>query len=209
MSFDLHGKWDTPTKSNPPRLFAHNNLTEIDFALNLLWKNGIPPEKLSMALSFSGRGFTATDPECLAPGCPYSSASAAGKCSPEPGTLTYQEIEEIIATPERNATVTHDDRKEGVAVLTYDSDQWVAYEDMSTIGMKVRFARERCLGGLTVWGVNHDSPNRRGVARLSATLGAAVALPRVKRFVDVPGLTQGEQLLPCVWGGCGGCEFSG
>ncbi|KAG7293513.1 hypothetical protein NEMBOFW57_003565 [Staphylotrichum longicolle] len=136
MSFDLHGNWDTPTKSNPPRLFAHNNLTEMDSALNLLWKNGIPPEKVSMALSFSGRGFTATRPSLPRPGANAAPSSARPRTRRSRRSST---------TRARNATVTHD-RREGVALLTYDTDQWVAYEDMGKIGMKVRFARERCLG---------------------------------------------------------------
>lgn len=69
MSYDLHGVWDIPNKWVGPYLNAHTNLTEIKDALDLLWRNNIPYDKVNMGLAFYGRGFTAADPKCLTPGC--------------------------------------------------------------------------------------------------------------------------------------------
>jgi chitinase len=42
MTYDLHGVWDS---DNPIRnqVLAHTNLTEIEEALELLWRNAVPP----------------------------------------------------------------------------------------------------------------------------------------------------------------------
>lgn len=69
MSYDMHGVWDIPNKWTGPYLNAHTNLTEIKDGLDLLWRNKIPPEKVTMGLAFYGRGFTANSPSCMTPGC--------------------------------------------------------------------------------------------------------------------------------------------
>jgi len=47
MAYDLHGIWDA---ENPigAQILAHTNLTEINKALDLLWRNGIEAEKVNM-----------------------------------------------------------------------------------------------------------------------------------------------------------------
>jgi len=53
------GVWDEKVKSLGPYAFAHTNLTEIDTALNLLWRNNVNPERVVMGLGFYGRSKTA------------------------------------------------------------------------------------------------------------------------------------------------------
>ncbi|KAL8806037.1 MAG: hypothetical protein Q9182_001569 [Xanthomendoza sp. 2 TL-2023] len=45
MSYDLHGTWDSSNKYIGAIVAAHTNLTEIDLALQLLWRNNIDPGK--------------------------------------------------------------------------------------------------------------------------------------------------------------------
>ncbi|MAD87372.1 MAG: hypothetical protein CL912_30810 [Deltaproteobacteria bacterium] len=44
-----------------------------------------------------------------------------------------------------------------VKILTFDSNQWVAYDDTDTLKMKADFARSQCMGGIMVWAVSHDT----------------------------------------------------
>lgn len=46
MSYDLHGVWDKASKEIGPYIAPHTNLTEIDMALDLLWRGGLKPENL-------------------------------------------------------------------------------------------------------------------------------------------------------------------
>jgi chitinase len=36
----------------------------------------------------------------------------------------------------------------GVEIVTFDTNQWVSYDDGKTLKMKVDFANQFCLGGL-------------------------------------------------------------
>lgn len=55
MSYDLHGTWDSTNKWIGPIVQAHTNLTEIDLALSLLWRNDIDPSQVVLGLGFYGR----------------------------------------------------------------------------------------------------------------------------------------------------------
>ncbi len=55
MTYDLHGTWDSTDKAIGSIVQAHTNLTEIEFALELLWRNKIDPGQVVMGLGFYGR----------------------------------------------------------------------------------------------------------------------------------------------------------
>jgi chitinase len=96
MSYDIHGAWDIDNKWTGPTLNSHTNLTEIQGALDLLWRNNIHPDKVVLGLAFYSRSFTLTDPSCSEPGCKISSGGNPGKCSSTTGVLLNPEIDEII-----------------------------------------------------------------------------------------------------------------
>jgi GH18 family chitinase len=51
-SYDLHGTWDKGNKWTGNFLNAHTNLTEIDDALDLIWRNDINPGQVVMGIAF-------------------------------------------------------------------------------------------------------------------------------------------------------------
>lgn len=55
MSYDLHGTWDSTDQYIGSIVGAHTNLTEIDLALQLLWRNNIDSGKINLGLGFYGR----------------------------------------------------------------------------------------------------------------------------------------------------------
>ncbi|KAK4096330.1 glycoside hydrolase family 18 protein [Parathielavia hyrcaniae] len=152
MTYDIHGTWDSTVKSLGPYAFAHTNLTEIDLALELLWRNNINPQRVHMGLGFYGRSFTMKDPGCLAAGCEFTDGARGGECTGTPGVLSAAEIVKII---EDGATVTSD-QAAAVKIVTWDSDQWVSWDDAETLKVKQDFANQRCLGGTMVWAIDLD-----------------------------------------------------
>ncbi|KAK1240330.1 hypothetical protein MKX08_007772 [Trichoderma sp. CBMAI-0020] len=204
MSYDLHGVWDMPNKWVGPYLNAHTNLTEIKDALDLLWRNNIPYDKVNMGLAFYGRGFTAADPKCLTPGCRYASGSDSWMCSHEVGIVLNSEISDLMQS--QNATpVLYKDA--AVKVVTYNTNQWVSFDDEETLGLKLNFAKSKCLGGVMVWAVSHDTEN----ATYSNALGklaqrSTTSLINIGIQNEVPQYERVQNHPQCRWSNCGeGC----
>lgn len=122
---------------------SHTNLTEIEQALDLLWRNDIIPAQVTLGLGFYGRSFTLKNPHCARAGCPFSAGGHPGPCTNSSGTLSYAEIQKIVA---EGANVELD-KQAAVKVATWDDDQWVSFDDVDTLGLKVSYANKRCLGG--------------------------------------------------------------
>lgn len=153
-SYDLHGTWDKGNEWTGNFLNAHTNLTEIDDALDLIWRNDIDPGQVVLGLGFYGRAFTATSPSCLEPGCTFESVGERGNCSREVGILLNSEIDALVA---ENGVTPKLYEKEAVKVASWGT-QWVSYDDEETFKMKSEYAQTMCLGGLMVWAISHVSP---------------------------------------------------
>jgi chitinase len=103
-----------------PYVYAHTNLTEIDQTMDLMWRNKIDPSKVTLGLGFYGRSFTLSDPSCTGPGCGFSAGGDPGSCTASAGTLSFAEIEDVIAN--KNPTVTLDS-KAGVKIVTWNGNR--------------------------------------------------------------------------------------
>jgi chitinase len=153
VPFSLDGLWDAEGKEIGARAFAHTNLTEINMGLELLWRNNINPERVVMGLGFYGRSFTMADSNCMTSGCAFKKGEApAGECTNIPGVLSASEIHKII----RNGASVSFDKEAAVKIATWNKDQWVSWDDMETLKLKLDYANKRCLGGTMVWAVDLD-----------------------------------------------------
>ncbi|KAF2766280.1 hypothetical protein EJ03DRAFT_345213 [Teratosphaeria nubilosa] len=83
--------------------------------------------------------------------CQFTGGARAGSCSKASGILDYQEIADIVS---QNKLTPKWDKTAAVKYITWDSDQWVSYDDSDTFAQKRDFANSRCLGGLMVWAVD-------------------------------------------------------
>ncbi|RAH52514.1 glycoside hydrolase [Aspergillus piperis CBS 112811] len=193
MTYDLHGTWDSTDPYIGPYVYAHTNLTEIDQTMDLFWRNSISPSKINLGLGFYGRSFTLTDPSCTAAGCPFSSGGNPGNCSASSGTLMDSEILSIIA---EGGTTSVLDKDAAVNIVTWDTDQWVSYDDETTIKMKKDYANGKCLGGTMVWAVSTDTNN----GSVSQELLEMNSL--IKKSLFGGQTPQVSSLSQCVWGGC-------
>ncbi|EFQ98549.1 chitotriosidase-1 [Nannizzia gypsea CBS 118893] len=154
MTYDLHGVWD---QHNPIGniVQGHTNLTEIQAAFDLLWRNNVPPGKVVMGVGFYGRSFQLKDRTCAHPGCEFSGPANAGSCTKSAGTLAYFEIMDIIKN--EKPEVVHD-AEAAVNYFAYgdQKDQWISYDDSKTLQQKVKWADSKGLGGVLVWSVDQD-----------------------------------------------------
>jgi chitinase len=159
----LHGVWD---RDNPigSHIYGHTNLTEMSLAFDLFWRNNVPARKLNMGLGFYGRAFQLADPSCNKPGCLFKGGATKGACSGESGILSYREIQEIIRA--KKIKPVHD-KKAGVKYITWNTDQWVSFDDKETFKQKKDLAAKLGLGGYLIWAIDQDDAE---MSALSAVL---------------------------------------
>lgn len=153
-AYDIHGTWDGNNKYTQAVVQAHTNLTEIDASLDLLWRNGISPDKVVLGLGFYGRSFTLKDPKCTTPGCAFASGANPGSCTATSGILSDAEIQSIITAKDLTPVL---DTAAAVKYMSWDSDQWVSYDDAETFALKMDYANTKCLGGTMVWALDLDT----------------------------------------------------
>ncbi|ETS76426.1 hypothetical protein PFICI_11813 [Pestalotiopsis fici W106-1] len=168
MTYDLHGSWDSPEDQIGSYVYAHTNLSEIQDALNLLWRNNVPANKVNLGLGFYGRSYTLEDPSCTLPGCAFSSGGRAGACTGESGILSYNEISQIADY--KKVKPVRDD-KAAAMYFAFDQDQWVSYDNAATIKEKVDFADKQGLLGLFIWALDLDNDNYDALAAVLDTRG--------------------------------------
>ncbi|KAL1867744.1 hypothetical protein VTK73DRAFT_4029 [Phialemonium thermophilum] len=165
MTYDLHGTWDSTDPFIGPLALAHTNLTEINQSLDLLWRNHINPTKVNMGIGFYGRSFTMKSSSCLAAGCEFTGGGNAGPCTQSSGILSDIEIREVIAAGARVEL----DPVAAVKIVTWDSNQWVSYDDQETLKMKVDFGNNLCIGGMIIWAIDLD--DGKSIGFLGEALG--------------------------------------
>lgn len=175
------------------RVYGYTNFTEIDETLDLFWTNDVNPAKVSMGFGFYGRSFTLADSSCSTPGCLFKSTGTAGPCTQSPGTLSYAEIESIIANNHVTPVLDH---AAAVKYIVWNENQWVSYDDEETLKVKVEYANSRSIGGSMVWAASTDNRHGNAIRALSNVNGCIQSLLQGESLDQPSGLTQ------CVWGEC-------
>ncbi|RMZ26038.1 hypothetical protein D0859_09904 [Hortaea werneckii] len=94
--FNMQKNWNSEATAAESVVQAHSNLTEIDQGLDLLWRNGIDPQKVVLGLGFYGSAFTLESLDCSKPGCRFLGSADEGRCTEQPGILSNSEIQDII-----------------------------------------------------------------------------------------------------------------
>ncbi|KJR85825.1 class 5 chitinase 1 [Sporothrix schenckii 1099-18] len=184
MAYDLHGTWDNASVYVGPFVAPHTNLTEIDAALDLLWRAGIDPGHVVLGQGWYGRSFTLADPACNTPNgvCRFSGAAYPGPCSKAAGILDYQEIASLVASQHMTPSW---DKTAGVKWITWNHDQWVSYDDADTFTQKREFAGRRCLGGTMVWAMDQvDQKADNGFGGAPAAANAHVTPAQQQSAAD-------------------------
>jgi chitinase len=133
----------------------------MSLAFDLFWRNDVPAGKLNMGLGFYGRAFQLADPACNKPGCLFKGGATKGACSGESGILSYREIMEVIRTKKLNPV---HDKEAGVKYITWNTDQWVSYDDKETFQQKKDLAKEMGLGGFLIWAIDQDDDELSALA---------------------------------------------
>ena len=151
MAYDLHGPWEASDLGASVR--AQSSILDIANDILPVWFDSVDPSKINLGIPYYGRGYTLSNTSCTDIGCPYTGSSLPGPCTQSPGVLALREIDQIIKAKNLTSKLIHD---EMVKQITWD-DQWIGYDDRDTIGMKMKWGDEHCLGGPAVWSIDFFS----------------------------------------------------
>jgi chitinase len=158
MSYDFAGAWSKTSGHNAP-LFSDPANPSPDATRNTVTaavmrhlEAGVPPEKLLLGLSLSGRTWRGCDPRNDGE---YQECSGPAKGTWEDGVLDYQDIAVNYLTNE--AFVRHFNQVAKVPfLLDASSGQFISYDDAESFRSKVGFLKERRLGGAMYWEITAD-----------------------------------------------------
>ncbi|KAI6779878.1 uncharacterized protein J7T54_001966 [Emericellopsis cladophorae] len=156
MSYDIHGMWELDNEWIGPYLKGHTDWRKIEEVLELLWRNGVCPEKVIMGFGFYGRSFTIEDPSCDEPNgvCRISDGGAPGSCTDTARVLTYYEV---TSRNETGDVETYSDARNTVKYSVFGGDQCISYDDQQSFHDKLLRLSENCLGGLMIWSIDQDT----------------------------------------------------
>lgn len=171
MSYDIHGVWDATDQYTGPYIRPHTNLTEIQEGLDLLWMAGVKPSMVNLGFAWYGRSFTLADVSCTEPNgiCQFTGGGNPGNCTNSAGTLSIAEIKAIQAS---GVDTEFYDSVAAVKWMTWDTDQWVSFDDGVTMQQKIQAANDLSLGGTMIWALDLD--NSAGQA-MDDLLGVGIA----------------------------------
>ncbi|RDW92668.1 hypothetical protein BP5796_02062 [Coleophoma crateriformis] len=209
MSYDIHGTWDSTSKFTGPYIRPHTNWTEITQGLDLLWRAGVSPDKVTLGLGWYGRSFTLTDETCVTPNgvCMFSAGGSPGECTASSGTLSNAEILRVI--DEYSLEPTYDDVA-AVNWIFWEGSQWVSYDDGVSMQAKIDRANALCLGGTMIWSIDQDNTNYDSMSNflgIGPTNGNTAEQTTLLKEQLAVATTATSVQTSCYWSFCGkGCD---
>ncbi|UYV62805.1 Cht9 [Cordylochernes scorpioides] len=158
MCYDYHGGWETVAGHHAP-LYARpddneeNRMLNVNFSINYWLAMGAPRDKLVLGMGLYGRSFTLQRAEDNGVGASAPQRGRAGPYTREPGSLGYNEICEEQS---RGQPWTQVRDPYFMAPYAFRERQWVGYDDIESIMLKVEYAKHMGLAGGMVWSVETD-----------------------------------------------------
>lgn len=147
MAYDLHGTWESFT-GHHAALYARADETGDQALLNVDWatqywiSKGCPREKLILGLGTYGRSFKLVDINKNGLGAPANGIPTAGTYTREGGFLSYYEVCQRLGQGWTRVFNT-----EQQVPYAYNSNEWVGYDDLESLKVKVDYIKQQGLGG--------------------------------------------------------------
>ncbi|XP_076164931.1 chitinase-3-like protein 1 [Ptiloglossa arizonensis] len=157
MTYDYNGSWDNFVGINAP-LYASSKDTGNSAELNVnasvrYWlSQGASAEKIVLGVPAYGRSFTLVNPVNNGIGALSSGPGNAGPYTQQGGTLGYNEICSYLS--QGGWTVVRD--QEQRVPYAYKGNQWVGYDDPTSLLEKARYINSMGLGGAMMWSIETD-----------------------------------------------------
>jgi chitinase len=161
MSYD----YTTPSRSATVQL--HTSMDKIESSLEYMWKNHIDSKNINIGLAYYAYAYTLKGPSCTSNGCPSTGVRKELGCTNEPdGVLPLFVIDSLLV---RFRRVPYVNQTACVVELTWDTDQFVSFDNSGTLDLKLQRANELCLGGTMVWSISDATVKQQNYKRVYAS----------------------------------------
>ncbi|XP_074078512.1 chitotriosidase-1 isoform X2 [Macrotis lagotis] len=154
MTYDIHGTWERTTGHNSPLYRRQSEKGEaaeanVDFAVNYWLKKGAPSNKVILGMPTYGRSFTLSSLSDTGVGAPTSGAGIPGSFTKEGGFLAFYEVCTLT-------DATFHMIEEQKAPYAIQGNQWIGFDNVESFRAKVRYLKQKGLGGAMVWSIDMD-----------------------------------------------------
>ncbi|XP_034177248.2 chitinase-3-like protein 1 isoform X1 [Osmia lignaria lignaria] len=156
MAYDFNGSWNRFTGMNAPlypsaRDTGDQAKLNVDAAVHYWLSQGASTDKIILGIPTYGRSFTLVNPSNTDVGAPANGPGTAGPYTREAGMLGYNEICEYL----RQGWSVKRSKEHGVP-YAFKGNQWVGYDDVTSVREKANYINSKGLGGAMLWSVETD-----------------------------------------------------
>ncbi|CAI5494998.1 unnamed protein product [Closterium sp. Naga37s-1] len=155
MTYDLHGSWEAKTGMHTALEDLSNPQLSLKGAMAAWVSRGLARSKAMLGLAMYGRTWTLASTSSTGVGAAATGPGLAGSVSQESGVLFYREISQMVTTGGYKATL----HTASSSMYAVKGNQWVGYDNPSTITTKVNYAKAQSFGGWFFWALNQDANN--------------------------------------------------
>ncbi|XP_052893340.1 chitotriosidase-1 [Anopheles moucheti] len=158
MVYDMHGAWDSYCGINAPLYRGSADATTTQQQLNVnssiqYWlSQGAPAEKLVLGIPLYGRSFTLANAANSQTGAATVGGGTAGPYTREPGVMGYNEFCEKLQTESWDLRWSEEQQ----APYAVRNNQWLGYDDLRSVQLKIKYLLDLGLGGAMVWSLETD-----------------------------------------------------
>ncbi|XP_037776495.1 endochitinase-like [Penaeus monodon] len=158
MTYNLRGLWNDYADVHS-MLYARPGLdtgNKLELNVNggaLLWENlGCPRNKIVIGVPFYGKSYTLCNSSINGLHAPINGTGQNGPILKKKGVHMYFETCYLV----QNAGWVRQWDAEGLVPFAYSGDQWVGYEDMESLKIKMDYIRNMGFLGAMDWAINDD-----------------------------------------------------
>ncbi|XP_076166262.1 chitotriosidase-1-like [Ptiloglossa arizonensis] len=157
MTYDFNGSWNNYVGFNAPLYASSRDIgaaakLNVDAAVRYWLSLGAPADKINLGIPSYGRSFTLVNPGDNGLGALCSGPGIAGPYTREAGCLGYNEICSNLG--QGGWTVIRD-LQQGVP-YAFKGNQWVGYDDPTSVREKANYINSLGLGGAMLWSIETD-----------------------------------------------------
>ncbi|BET00648.1 Glyco_18 [Nesidiocoris tenuis] len=155
-SFDFHMERDEAANHPSPLVMNQKEdplslYFNVDYAVKFWLRQGVQRSQLVLGIPFFGRSYTLKDSSRWMPGSPVKSPGNEARFTQQPGFMAFYEI---CSNFQQRLWKKY--RESSGSAFMVKGDQWVGFEDVHSIKIKMDYLEKEGLGGVMVWSLDLD-----------------------------------------------------